>query len=154
MMGSRRTDERTPERVNDTALRIGIDDSERPSMDVRIKRIYDPISTSDGERVLVDRFWPDGFTDEDGCIDDWVPELAPSTDLRRWFGHDPARFAEFRRRYMSELADKQSLLSQLRQRACTNALTLVYSARHAEFNNAVVLADVLQQHADVTLYSA
>jgi len=114
-------------------------------MDIRIKRIYDPVSESDGERVLVDRLWPHGFTPEDACIDGWVRELAPSTELRRWFGNEPKRFAEFQRRYMAELADRQPQLANLRHRACSNTVTLVYSARRTEHNNAIVLAEVLRE---------
>lgn len=113
--------------------------------DIRIKRIYEPVSASDGERVLVDGFWPCGFTREDACIDEWAQEVAPSTELRRWFGQEPTRFAEFRRRYVAELAHKQPQLTELRKRAANTTLTLVYAARHTDSNNAVVLAEVLQQ---------
>jgi len=114
-------------------------------MDIRIKRIYDPVAGSDGERVLVDRLWPQGFTPEDACIDGWVQELAPSTELRRWFGNEQTRFPEFRRRYIAELADQQPQLAKLRQRASRDTLTLVYAARHTEHNNATVLAEVLRE---------
>src|SRR5436309_1983053 len=74
------------------------------SMDVRIKRVYDPAAASDGIRILIDRIWPRGVTREEAHLDEWARELAPSTELRRWFGHDPARFEEFRHRYTRELA--------------------------------------------------
>ena len=77
---------------------------DRKLMDVRLKRIYDPAAASDGERILIDRLWPRGFTHEHARIDEWARDLAPSVELRRWFGHDPARFEEFRRRYVAELA--------------------------------------------------
>jgi len=114
-------------------------------MNVRIKRIYEPPSPSDGVRILVDRLWPRGFTHEDARIDDWLKELGPSTELRRWFSHDPARFEEFRRRYTLELAAQKRTLTELRRRARGRPLTLVYSARDTEHNDAVVLAEVLRR---------
>jgi uncharacterized protein YeaO (DUF488 family) len=114
-------------------------------MDVRIKRIYEPAAGSDGELVLIDRLWPRGFTHEDAHVDDWLRDLGPSTELRRWFAHDPARFAEFRRRYTAELAAKRDEVADLRRRARKGPLTLVYSARDTEHNDAVVLAEVLRQ---------
>lgn len=113
-------------------------------MEIRIKRIYEPVSESDGDRVLVDRLWPYGFSREDACVDAWVPELGPTTELRRWFGQDAARFEEFRRRYRAELADKEPQLADLRERAGERGLTLVYSARNTDHNSAVVLAEVLR----------
>ena len=112
-------------------------------MDIRIKRIYEPATASDGERVLIDRLWPRGFTHEEACLDEWVRDLGPSTELRRWFAHEPARFEEFRRRYALELAGKETKLSDLRRRARKRPLTLIYSARDTEHNDAVVLAEVL-----------
>jgi uncharacterized protein YeaO (DUF488 family) len=114
-------------------------------MDVRIKRVYEPKAATDGERVLIDRLWPRGFTHEDAQVDDWLRDLGPSTELRRWFAHDPARFDEFRRRYAAELADKPDEVAELRRRARKGPLTLVYSARDTEHNEAVVLAEVLLQ---------
>jgi uncharacterized protein YeaO (DUF488 family) len=112
-------------------------------MDVRIKRIYEPAAASDGDRVLIDRLWPRGFTHERAQVDEWVQDLGPSTELRRWFGHEPARFEEFRRRYAEELSGKDAQLATLRRRAQKGTLTLVYSARDTEHNDAVVLAEVL-----------
>jgi uncharacterized protein YeaO (DUF488 family) len=116
-------------------------------MDVRIKRIYEPAAVTDGERVLIDRLWPRGFTHEDAHVDDWLRDLGPSTELRRWFAHDPARFAEFRRRYAAELDAKADEVAELRRRAHKGPLTLVYSARDTEHNDAVVLAEVLLQRS-------
>ena len=113
-------------------------------MNIRIKRIYEPAGPSDGHRILVDRLWPRGFTHERARIDEWVRDLGPSTELRRWFGHDPARFDEFRRRYTLELATQKPKLTELRRRARTGPLTLVYSAHDTEHNDAVVLAEVLR----------
>jgi len=114
-------------------------------MDVRIKRVYDPAEESDGERVLIDRLWPRGVSHERAQIVEWIRDLGPSTELRQWFGHDPARFAEFRRRYEAELAGKDAVLADLRRRARKGRLTLVYAARDTEHNDAVVLADVLKR---------
>lgn len=114
-------------------------------MDVRLKRAYEPPARSDGHRVLIDRLWPRGVSKEEAQLDDWARELAPSSELRRWFGHDPARFEEFRRRYLDELAAQQAKLRELRQLARKGPLTLVYGARDSEHNDAVVLADLLRR---------
>src|SRR5690349_5604876 len=100
----------------------------RKAFEVRIKRAYEPPSARDGVRVLVDRLWPRGLRKSEAAIDHWLKEIAPSTELRRWFGHDPARWKEFRRRYQAELSDKSDLLNELRAMAKDGALTLVYSA--------------------------
>jgi uncharacterized protein YeaO (DUF488 family) len=114
-------------------------------VDLRIKRAYEDPSATDGYRVLIDRLWPRGVSRDRAELDLWEPELAPSTELRQWFGHDPARFAEFRRRYIDELRDRRPLLTALRRRARDGAVTLVYSARDTEHNDAVVLAEVLRR---------
>jgi uncharacterized protein YeaO (DUF488 family) len=114
-------------------------------VDVRLKRAYEPPARSDGYRVLIDRLWPRGVSKEDAQLDEWARELAPSSELRRWFGHDPARFEEFRRRYLDELAAQQAKLRELRQLARKGTLTLVYGARDSEHNDAVVLADLLRR---------
>ena len=114
-------------------------------MDVRLKRVYDPPERSDGYRVLIDRLWPRGVSKERAQLDEWAPELAPSAELRRWFGHDPARFAEFRRRYLDELATQTDQLKRLRRIANDGRLTLVYAAHDQEHNDAVVLAEVLRR---------
>ena len=114
-------------------------------MDVRLKRAYEPVATADGYRVLVDRIWPRGVTREEAHLDEWARELAPSTVLRRWFGHDPARFEEFRRQYTEELAAQEGKLRELRRRARRETLTLVYAARDTEHNDAVVLAEILRR---------
>jgi uncharacterized protein YeaO (DUF488 family) len=113
-------------------------------MDVRLKRAYEPAAASDGERILIDRIWPRGVTREEARLSEWARELAPSTDLRRWFAHDPARFAEFRRRYTAELEAQEGKLRELRGRARAGTVTLVYGARDAEHNDAVVLAEILR----------
>lgn len=114
-------------------------------MDVRLKRAYEQPTASDGYRVLIDRLWPRGVSRERAKLDQWERELPPSTELRRWFGHDPSRFEEFRRRYIEELRHHRSRISELRRRARQGTLTLVYSARDSEHNDAVVLAEVLRR---------
>lgn len=114
-------------------------------MDVRLKRAYEPAASSDGYRVLIDRLWPRGVSRERAALDEWDQELAPSSELRQWFSHEPGRFEEFRRRYQDELRDKRSRIAKLRARAREGTLTLVYSARDAEHNDAVVLGEVLRR---------
>lgn len=113
-------------------------------MGVRIKRAYDEPAADDGYRLLIDRLWPRGVSRERAALDEWDKDLAPSAELRRWFGHDPARFDEFRRRYTAELGEHRDRLAALRRRAAAGTLTLVYSAHDADHNNAVVLAGILQ----------
>jgi uncharacterized protein YeaO (DUF488 family) len=115
------------------------------TIDVRLKRAYEPAAADDGFRILIDRLWPRGVSRGRAKLDEWNRELAPSTELRRWFGHDPDRFAEFRRRYLEELRGQRPALAELRRRAREGRLTLVYAARDSEHNDAVVLAEVLRR---------
>ena len=110
-----------------------------------MKRAYDPAEPRDGYRVLVDRLWPRGVSKERARLDEWARELAPSAELRTWFGHDPERFAEFERRYRAELTAHEEKLDELRCRAREGTLTLVYAARDEEHNDAVVLAELLRE---------
>ena len=116
-----------------------------PDVEIALKRAYEPAAESDGYRVLVDRLWPRGVSRERARIDEWARDLAPSNELRTWFGHDPARFHEFRRRYVLELEGQTARLRDLRRIARQGRLTLVYAARDPEHNDAVVLADVLRR---------
>jgi uncharacterized protein YeaO (DUF488 family) len=114
-------------------------------MSIAIKRIYEPASRSDGMRILVDRMWPRGIKKDGAKIDLWLKEVAPSTALRRWFGHEPERWERFRERYRAELSGNEAL-AQLRQFATKRRrVTLLYSARDEDRNQAVVLADVLRK---------
>jgi uncharacterized protein YeaO (DUF488 family) len=113
-------------------------------MDVRLKRAYEPPAASDGYRVLIDRLWPRGVRREGAHLDEWARELAPSSELRHWFGHDPERFEEFRRRYTAELAGQTEKLRELRRRARHGTVTLVFAAHDEEHNDAVVLAEILR----------
>jgi uncharacterized protein YeaO (DUF488 family) len=118
-------------------------------MSVRLRRAYDQPAPDDGYRVLVDRIWPRGVSKEHAEIDEWARDLAPSGDLRRWFGHDPQRWEEFQRRYRDELDRNSDAVDRLAQRASQGRVTLVYSARDQERNNAVVLRDVLERRRTV-----
>ncbi|MGB6451027.1 MAG: DUF488 domain-containing protein [Steroidobacteraceae bacterium] len=113
---------------------------------LHLKRIYDPPSPDDGLRVLVDRLWPRGLTKDAARIDLWVKDIAPSAALRQWFGHDPARWPEFRKRYRKELAANLETVATLRG-AMTGAkrVTLLYGAKDEERNNAVVLRETLER---------
>jgi len=114
-------------------------------VDIRLKRAYEPASAADGYRVLVDRLWPRGVSKKQAKLDEWAKELAPSSQLREWFGHEPIRFSEFRRRYIDELRADVPRLTELRRRARMRTLTLVYAAHDSEHNDAVVLAEVLRR---------
>lgn len=114
-------------------------------MDIRLKRAYEPASPEDGYRILVDRLWPRGVSRERAGLDEWAKELAPSTALREWFAHEPRRFADFRRRYMSELGEQRPRLTELRRLARRRPVTIVYSAHDTTHNDAVVLAEVLRR---------
>jgi len=114
-----------------------------PAANVRLKRAYESPSANDGTRVLVDRLWPRGVAKADAAVDVWLKDLAPSTALRKWFGHDPARWPEFRKRYAEELRQHPELFYQLRDRARAGPVTLVYSAHDELHNDAVVLRDLV-----------
>jgi uncharacterized protein YeaO (DUF488 family) len=110
---------------------------------VAAKRIYDPVGPGDGYRILIDHIWPRGVSRERARLDEWARELAPSGELRKWFDHDPDRFAEFRARYRDELAAEPGRLEELRRRASDGPLTILYAAGDREHNNAVVLVELL-----------
>jgi len=112
---------------------------------VALKRVYDEPEPGDGTRVLVERLWPRGLSKERAHVDLWLKEIAPSRELRTWFGHDPEKFAEFRRRYETELASEtgQAVLTRLRELAEQGPVTLVFAAHDTEHTNAIVLRDLL-----------
>jgi uncharacterized protein YeaO (DUF488 family) len=113
-------------------------------IDVRARRVYDEPDAGDGYRVLIDHVWPRGISKERAQLDEWARELAPSDELRKWFDHVPERFAEFRSRYRDELAAYREQVEELRRRARSGPLTIVYAARDTEHNNAVVLAELIR----------
>ena len=110
---------------------------------IRLKRAYEEPAPGDGQRLLVDGLWPRGVTKADLQIEAWLKAIAPSTALRKWFGHDPARWDGFRSRYFAELAANPGALSQLRGYLSRGPVTLLYAARDEEHNNAVALRDFL-----------
>ena len=110
---------------------------------VRLKRAYEPPDRTDGTRVLVDRLWPRGVSKEKAAVDLWLKDLAPSTELRKWFGHDPGRWPEFRERYAAEVRQHQEAYGRLRELALQGTVTLVYSAHDEIHNDAVVLRSLL-----------
>ncbi len=112
-----------------------------PARNVKLKRAYEPPDDTDGTRILIDRLWPRGVAKKDAALDQWMKEVAPSTGLRKWFGHDPERWDEFRRRYGKELEDNGALVDELRALARHGPVTLVYSAHDELHNDAVVLRD-------------
>jgi uncharacterized protein YeaO (DUF488 family) len=114
-----------------------------PASHVRLKRVYEPPSPEDGVRVLVDRLWPRGLRKADAAVDRWMKDVAPSTELRQWFGHDPERWQEFRRRYARELQQHSTSIGELRELVRHDTVTLVFGARDEEHNDAVVLREVL-----------
>jgi uncharacterized protein YeaO (DUF488 family) len=111
--------------------------------DIRLKRAYEAPLPEDGKRILVDRLWPRGLRKADAAIDRWLKEIAPSSELRRWFGHDPSRWEEFQRRYRGELSAHTDLLAELCALAREGTLTLVYSARDEDHNQAIALREIL-----------
>jgi uncharacterized protein YeaO (DUF488 family) len=116
---------------------------------VKLKRAYDPPAASDGTRILVDRLWPRGVSKANAAIDQWDKSIAPSTMLRNWFGHDPARWQEFRRRYANEIHRHREQLDELRARAKSGRITLVFAAHDQIHNHAIVLRDILLGRAGV-----
>lgn len=117
--------------------------NENATPDVAIKRAYAPASPDDGMRILVDRLWPRGVSKERAALDDWMKDVAPSTELRKWFGHDPSRWPEFQQRYKAELEQHPEALDKLRALARDHKLTLIYGARDTAHNEAVVLQELL-----------
>lgn len=114
-----------------------------PVSHLRLKRAYEPASPDDGARILIDRLWPRGLSKEKASLDEWIKEIAPSTELRQWFGHDPERWPEFQRRYRAELRQHSQELDRIRALAKKQTVTLIYSAHDEEHNDAIVLKDVL-----------
>jgi len=110
---------------------------------IRTKRVYELPSKDDGKRVLVDRLWPRGLSKEKVAIDDWIKEIAPSDDLRKWFGHDPARWQEFRKKYREELRSKPELIAKLKGESKEGTVTLLYAAKDTKHNNAVALKEMI-----------
>jgi len=111
---------------------------------IKIKRIYDPASSKDGKRILVDRLWPRGIRKDEARIDEWLKDIAPSNELRKWFSHDPSKWQEFKKRYEKELQNESDMLERIREMARTGVITLLFAAKDIEHNNAVVLEEILE----------
>lgn len=124
----------------DVAAPVG---SRVAARNVKLKRAYEPAAAADGIRILIDRLWPRGVPKSRLALDLWMKDIAPSPALREWFGHDPARWAQFCRRYAAELGDQGELLGRLRALARKGPITLVYSARDEQHNDAVVLRGLI-----------
>ena len=116
------------------------------AFDVAVKRIYEPPDVDDGQRVLVDRIWPRGVARKDAALTLWLKDIAPGNELRRWFGHEPARWAEFQKRYRAELDGNDEAVAQLRALLGKGRVTLLYGARDEAHNNAVALAEYILRH--------
>ena len=114
-------------------------------MSGRVKRVYDEPTKSDGRRVLVDHLWPRGLKKNEAQIDEWLKEIAPSTRLRKWFGHDPARWKEFKKKYAAELDGQRDQVEKLAREASKRRITLLFSAKDTEHNNAVALKEYIEK---------
>jgi len=112
---------------------------------IKLKRAYEKPAKDDGERILVERLWPRGVTKAQAKLDLWLKEIAPSTELRKWFGHDPDKWVEFRQRYLKELRRNADLIKLLKRKAKEGTITLVYAARDEAHNGALVLQQLLQK---------
>jgi uncharacterized protein YeaO (DUF488 family) len=112
---------------------------------IQVKRVYDPPAKGDGFRVLVDRVWPRGVSKAAAAVDLWMKEVAPTSKLRTWFGHDPEKWAEFRQRYRAELRERKAELAELKAHARRGRVTLVFGARDTEHNQAVALQEMLEK---------
>ena len=113
-------------------------------MGIRVKRVYESPSTRDGRRILVDRLWPRGLSKADAKIDYWLKEIAPSTELRKWYGHDPERWSEFKRRYFAELESKPDAVRALLDYICAGTVTFLYSSKEQRPNNVVALKEYVE----------
>lgn len=122
-----------------------LDNKKMKKMNMHIKRVYEKPGKEDGKRILVDRLWPRGLTKERASIDLWLKEIAPSTELRKWFGHDPEKWKEFQKRYHQELKNNESQVSLLREQLKKGTVTLVYGAKDEEHNEALVLTEWLNR---------
>ncbi len=114
---------------------------------IQTKRIYDPVLPEDGKRVLVDRLWPRGVKKDEARVDDWLKDIAPSDELRKWFSHDPANWLEFKKRYKKELKNKFAVLEQIRKESEKETITLLFAAKDVEHNNAVALKEIIGQRS-------
>ena len=123
----------------------GWGDLEEADRMIKIKRIYDAPTPDDGVRILVDRLWPRGVSKEKAKVDLWLKEIAPSNELRKWYAHDPKKWAEFRKRYFDDLGTKRELVNQIVQKMKEGDVTLLYSSKEEKINNAVALKEYIEK---------
>jgi len=116
-------------------------------MEIQVKRVYEKPQKGDGRRILVDRLWPRGLSREGAKIDRWAKEVSPSHELRKWYGHEPAKWEEFRKRYFTELSGKKEEMAQLRKEVAEGKVSLLYSSKENELNNAAALKSYLEHPA-------
>ena len=112
---------------------------------LKVKRLYDEKSTQDGMRILVDRVWPHGVKKEDFDYDEWYKELAPSTELRKWFDHDPEKWDDFKKKYFKELKKQDKLLEEIKGKSDGHNVTLIYGAKDEEHNQAIVIKEYIEK---------
>lgn len=115
-----------------------------PKYKLQIKRVYDPVLESDGYRILIDRLWPRGVSKERAQLDEWMKDLGPSTELRKWFNHDDAKFPKFKELYLEELKEKEALLEHIKELASKQLVSLLFATKNTKSNHAVVLLEVLK----------
>ncbi len=111
---------------------------------IQIKRVYDEVAESDGSRILVDRLWPRGLSKDKAKVEVWLKDIAPSDELRKWFGHDPEKWNEFKHRYFEELKDKKELVGVIIEKSQIGTVTLLYGAKDEKYNNAVALKGFIE----------
>ncbi len=111
---------------------------------LKTKRVYEPPSPEDGKRILIDRLWPRGIKKESAAIDDWIKDLAPNSDLRKWFNHEPEKWSEFRKRFFRELDTRDRQVEAIMKLARKGTVTLVYGSREERYNNAIALKEYIE----------
>jgi uncharacterized protein YeaO (DUF488 family) len=114
-------------------------------MNIRIKRVYEKPDEKDGFRILVDRLWPRGLTKEKAAVDLWLKDIAPSTELRKWFNHDPDKWKEFKKRYLNELKENKDVVAVLKDHLRHKTVTLLYAAKDSDHNEALVLSNLFEE---------
>ncbi|MGA2956037.1 MAG: DUF488 family protein [Thermodesulfobacteriota bacterium] len=112
---------------------------------IKVKRIYDPPSPDDGKRILIDRLWPRGMKKEEAHIEEWLKEISPSNELRKWYSHDSAKWPEFKKRYRAEISKQTELLKGIKNEGKKGTVTLLFSSKELELNNAVALKEIVER---------
>jgi uncharacterized protein YeaO (DUF488 family) len=125
-------------------FRLNMESEEASFMPIFLKRAYEKSKADDGKRILVERLWPRGLKKEDAKIDEWLKDVAPTTKLRKWYGHDPAKWAKFEKKYWKELEDKETLLSRLAIESSRGKITFVFGSKEEKLNNAAALKEYIE----------